>query len=622
MMKKPELVLFVVDGGSPSYILEGVKNGELPGFERLLKSGVSFSDCMPVFPSISPTCWASIATGAVPSVHGALCQTMHKDGTMPDEFITPYSGVHVHAERFWESAARVGKKSLMMNFLASGPVRCDGVFQVMGGTTITPDKDAGDTYMSGIPQQYFHIKNKNEIFVSGAKTPSGQWTAFDSVENLCEKNDDGVYVFPVMNTDPRYDENEVEAFTWTVITYDDGIRIGVDREDAEKQPLLKEKEWTDVISRNLKTNIGEAVFQFRARLDIFDKKDKSCQIYVTSAKNILKEVCPTEYAKEIQKIKEVPNTNAHGISIWGEAYDLEKFMCCEEFVFNWHKKVIKYTVDNYDCDIVVDGSGLIDTINHRFRSTFEKVAENYEKEYEVACKAYKDAYKLIDEHILWLYENVVDENTTVCVVSDHGSVGWHETANPCTVLEKAGLITYTTDDFEEKTWRNKNVDWSKSKAYPVGSSYINVNLKGREPTGIVEEKDYEKTVEEIIKSLHKYTVTKDGETGIAFAVEKNQAGFFGVGGKNCGDVVYGIRGSKLGGYYGQVHGNQIPSARTKTGDIRSFCAICGGKFKENEVLDRPIDLTDIAPTLCYALGYPQPDNATGGVVFKALKEEM
>ena len=49
--------------------------------------------------------------------------------------------------------------------------------------------------------------------------------------------------------------------------------------------------------------------------------------------------------------------------------------------------------------------------------------------------------------------------------------------------------------------------------------------------------------------------------------------------------------------------------------------ICGPKFKENAIIERPCDLTDLAPTLCYALGYPQPKDATGGVMFTAYKEE-
>ena len=47
----------------------------------------------------------------------------------------------------------------------------------------------------------------------------------------------------------------------------------------------------------------------------------------------------------------------------------------------------------------------------------------------------------------------------------------------------------------------------------------------------------------------------------------------------------------------------------------------GKNFKKDHILSRPTNLTDIAPTLCYAAGYPQPKDATGGVVFAAFSDE-
>ena len=121
--------------------------------------------------------------------------------------------------------------------------------------------------------------------------------------------------------------------------------------------------------------------------------------------------------------------------------------------------------------------------------------------------------------------------------------------------------------------------------------------------------------------MYKYGFSDDGKIPVvAFAVHKDQAGFIGHGGPDCADVVYGLTGSRVGGV-SEVHEEQIPSARSKTGDIRSLCIISGPKFKENEELNRPTDLTDIAPTLCYALDYPQPKDATGGVVFQAFKDK-
>ena len=49
--------------------------------------------------------------------------------------------------------------------------------------------------------------------------------------------------------------------------------------------------------------------------------------------------------------------------------------------------------------------------------------------------------------------------------------------------------------------------------------------------------------------------------------------------------------------------------------------MAGKGFKKDHILTRPTDITDIAPTLCYAAGYSQPEDATGGVVFAAFEKE-
>lgn len=283
--------------------------------------------------------------------------------------------------------------------------------------------------------------------------------------------------------------------------------------------------------------------------------------------------------------------------------------------------VLSHSVATHQPEIVFDYYGNIDTVNHRFRSAYENVRINYEGEYECAVDAMQKIYELVDEHLRWLLDNLVDEHTTVVLVSDHGSVGRNEHFNAWTVLEKVGLMVCGENEFK-LPWLNPNIDWGRTRAYPVGSCYINVNLKGREPCGIVAEEDYDQTVTEIIRALQTYGYSEDGTVpSLAFAVEREQAGFIGHGGENCGDVVFGLVGSRVGGFIGGVHSQQIPSARSKTGDIRALWMISGPRFKEGELLTRPTDLTDIAPTFCYALSYPQPKDATGGVVFQALKEQ-
>ena len=188
-------------------------------------------------------------------------------------------------------------------------------------------------------------------------------------------------------------------------------------------------------------------------------------------------------------------------------------------------------------------------------------------------------------------------------------------------LEKAGLAVFDETGAAWANWRNDHVIWEKTRAYVVDTCYINVNLAGREPCGIVPPEEYDKTVAEIIRALHLYAETSNGVRGLAFAVPGDQALFFGHSPEDSGDVIFGIYGSSVGGQIGGVHAVQIPGSKDHSGsDLQPICVMCGKNFKENAVLTRPTDLTDIAPTLCHAVGYPQPKDATGGIVFAAYRD--
>jgi len=64
-----KLVLVVVDAMKPAMLERAVESGVAPTFALLRERGHHVSDCVPPFPSVTPTCAATIATGAGPERH-------------------------------------------------------------------------------------------------------------------------------------------------------------------------------------------------------------------------------------------------------------------------------------------------------------------------------------------------------------------------------------------------------------------------------------------------------------------------------------------------------------------------------------------------------------------------
>ena len=63
-----KLVLVVIDGLTPAMLEHGVGEGRLPALAFLLDAG-TYARGTTVFPSLTPVCLTSIATGAHPDVH-------------------------------------------------------------------------------------------------------------------------------------------------------------------------------------------------------------------------------------------------------------------------------------------------------------------------------------------------------------------------------------------------------------------------------------------------------------------------------------------------------------------------------------------------------------------------
>jgi hypothetical protein len=64
-----KLVLAVIDAMKPAMLERAVASGRAPALARLIEQGHHVDDCVAAFPSVTPVCAASIATGTAPDEH-------------------------------------------------------------------------------------------------------------------------------------------------------------------------------------------------------------------------------------------------------------------------------------------------------------------------------------------------------------------------------------------------------------------------------------------------------------------------------------------------------------------------------------------------------------------------
>jgi len=216
-------------------------------------------------------------------------------------------------------------------------------------------------------------------------------------------------------------------------------------------------------------------------------------------------------------------------------------------------------------------------------------------------------------------EQLADGNTAIFITSDHAAIP-HSigTTNPgigslaaiqLPVMEQLGLTKYHTDE-DGMHW----VDWNETIAVAQRSSYIYLNLKGRDPQGIVEPEDYEKTVQMIIDKLYNYRHPETGERVISFCLTRNEMEMVGMGGDHVGDILYQVVPK-----YCNEHAFS-PSTTTNEGySLNNLCIMTGAGFKQGVEINRVIRIVDVVPTICHLGEVPMVSNVEGGVIWQALE---
>jgi predicted AlkP superfamily phosphohydrolase/phosphomutase len=112
----------------------------------------------------------------------------------------------------------------------------------------------------------------------------------------------------------------------------------------------------------------------------------------------------------------------------------------------------------------------------------------------------EDLYKRMDSMIGKVLD-MLDYNTLLMVISDHGFKSFQRGVNLNTWLYKNGYLALKEGATGKEDWLQA-VDWSKTKAYTLGLSGIFLNIKGRESQGIVSPgKEAQKLKEELIQKL-------------------------------------------------------------------------------------------------------------------------
>jgi predicted AlkP superfamily phosphohydrolase/phosphomutase len=330
--------------------------------------------------------------------------------------------------------------------------------------------------------------------------------------------------------------------------------------------------------------------------------------------------------------------------------------------------------ERWDCFAFVIGE--TDAIAHYFWKYFDPFSPLADSSQNNELKnAILKVYKEADDFLGTLFTHL-DADTNLFVMSDHGHGGYSNTAIHLNRwLEKEGFLKFEKRGIINSAYQNANrstlniakkfgvalpssikkliisktriggkfesalrfsgICWEETSAFAEETPYypmIWINMKGREPVGIVSGNEYNKVRDKIIQRLYDFKNPETGECVVA-RVFKREEIYSGDYVDKAPDLVIDWNLDKGYTYHSRSSLDskvKLPIAKIepmvakglKSGSHRDYGIFMafGNNMKNNNIISGA-RLIDIAPTLLYLSGLPVSSDMDGKVLTQIFNEE-
>ncbi len=305
------------------------------------------------------------------------------------------------------------------------------------------------------------------------------------------------------------------------------------------------------------------------------------------------------------------------------------------FVMKQREQKLFETFDRTDNNFLISVFSETDRAAHMF---YRYIDEGHPKYNAEEAQKYGDVlrrvYKRMDEIVGRMMEKIGnDPNTTLIVMSDHGFSSFRYQIDLNMWLVKNGFMAVKggglqpTDEKLDVLLTGGDlfsyVDWSQTKAYSMGLGQIYINLKGREPLGIIEKSEYDALCDDIATKLAALQDDREGRNNaspIAAVKKRNEiwVGPYGDDAHDCPDLQVCFHSpyrvawqTCLGGI---STGSIVDDNLEKwSGDHCSMNPeeVPGMFFCNRKIKAQDVSLYDFCPTVLTHLGLKVPEGVEG-----------
>lgn len=619
-------IIIGMDGASMELVNNMIAWGHTPNMAKLRDAGVH-RPMIGVFPTLTPPGWTALSTGSWPGTHRVMDFNIRAVGEALDKTVWGINTGLCQSEYLWNLVERAGGKPILVKWEMSWPPTVQKGIQVEGtGPGVSNHHQIAGYHLfvagkwasrpiggqrdpeSLDPSALQKIKHIDPVTIK--PVDAGEW------EGTLPESNKPVQVVE-LTIQPlargRKDMNRGKSGTpkpFYGLIYASGkdgydrVRVCSSRSMDDVVADLGVGDWSDWWLDTFEIDGSDVEGYVRMKLVTLMPTADAFELFVPQIWPRTDYTVPAEVAtfidQNIGSFLQNPARDALG------QVDDDTYFELLDYHHQRLADVATHLASANDWDVLMVETHAPDYASHFFLSQADEISGAAPETIHRCREGLRRTYESVDQMIGQIAE-LADEETVVLICADHGGTpNQFRAVDIEKVMEETGFIVKGTDGA---------IDWTKTRAVNVGLVHIFINLAGREPNGIVAQKDYEATQREIIAALHAYQDTKTGRHPFSLAVTRADAEMLNLHGDLVGDVVYALRPEFDG-----AHGKQLPSVSFGIGGQHSTFILSGVGVRKGVALERQVRVVDVAPTICYLLGLPMPTNVEGGIVYEALSD--
>ena len=672
------VIFFASDGLRQDLVEEFADDGLMPAMKKLLRSGAVAADggLLTQAPTNTGAGWYSLSTGAWPGVHGSTNNTFAINGAPFANRTGSFDAGVLQAESLAQAAERGGKKVAQIEWaggrvgLINGPtLDYHAFFSGRGVATnfISSTDDAN--FVAAFGLQFDHPAGfaGQAAFPGAAPTDAVGWTnaprSYSPAKEMrlrvldfgTDKYGLNAYIFDSSNNH-KVDYDRV----WFSFTKD--------AKDAVAK--LKRGEWADVKVKIVGGALDGKTAGMLLKVEQLSRDLTAVRLYHSSVSRA-NATWPTWNApKHFSGDFEEYVAQKFPSPITADFAVLEAGIVSEETYVEqglyWetaYRPIIKYVLDKYEPDLVMAGYPVTDEFQHQFlglitptlpngapNPAYDDVQVNGTPDGRVDERAgfIERAYKGADK-TLALIQSEMDKDADTFVASDHGFAPQFLAIDASKVLVDLGLLS--TPQTSNCRPASGEVIGKAKACWAGGTVQVYLNLAGRDPAGggfIQVPADQEAATVELIRNAFlalsdpndwNQDSQPEGWMMIDRAFSKAEARYIPNGPDSTADMAHPTRSGDLvvfayppyqfdaatpgtlvarSAFFGQ-HG-YVPDVQNLDANVNMRATfIAGGDSIERDHSVDGLRTIDLAPTIAYLLGVPEPQHSQGVVRLDLLE---